>query len=900
MGRAWRSIIAGFWGGMLAGLVDGTWTLLASPVLLSTANHVHLLVIDAGMGALAGSALTLVFMGWTLAFQRSSSRTRWFSAAHAVALVLSSPILVYDAIVLFHGPKAARIPFHGLLSALAMVLGVAVVWLVVTGWKRLIDRAEPDTGQGRRRRLRVLVGITLVVLALFAGWANRSILPRLYHWFHLTLTLTELVLWTLFVRILSCPGQARPIRARTWLRVVVAGLALVLGFWVEKPLLARSQSLRFFLYEKTQLASLFARALPSPKVVATTAAPAPADNGLPPLPVGPHTPGADVVLITIDAVRADHLGCYGYGRPTSPNIDALAARGVRFEHAYTQAPHTSFSMASVMIGKYYPTLARLASSDTHDTLAKILRRYEWKTASFFPPAVFYIDAAKMKAFETNYFDFEYVKYEYLNAEKRIDQIADFLRVENPRRTFIWLHLFEPHEPYEHHPGFDFGDRDIDRYDSEIAYADAAVGKVVALLRARRPNTIVIVAADHGEEFGEHGGRYHGTSLFEEQVHVPLIVNVPGVKPHVVSGPVRLIDIPATILGLLDIPVPTRMRGTDLGPWLLDPPAPVDRLPAAFAEVEDKRMAVLGAEKLICDVGKNFCSYFDLATDAREWRDQADQRPDRVLRLRQEMDRWLSEQTRFEAKLMGAAGQTGTLARDIERGRLGDASVVSALAEALLGDDTIEARREAARLVATALPADPSGQAALRAAVAKTDDDEVRQWAAIACMRLGVKEVQKSLHSLLADKPTEATELLHVHAGLVLAEHGDAAGLSTLTDALDECGGDVPLCKRILAALGTLRNPAAVKPLIEHLAFVQTRRETVDALSALAAPASVPALIGCLEGDAYATVRAAAASALGKVGGARAIQALRAALGREHEETVLAKVRVALKGRGHAN
>ena len=90
---------------------------------------------------------------------------------------------------------------------------------------------------------------------------------------------------------------------------------------------------------------------------------APASALLPPLVGGPHRPDADIVLITIDAVRADHLGCYGYARPTSPNIDRLAARAVRFEHAYTQAPHTSFSLASLMIGKYYPTLARLASSD---------------------------------------------------------------------------------------------------------------------------------------------------------------------------------------------------------------------------------------------------------------------------------------------------------------------------------------------------------------------------------------------------------------------------------------------------------------------------------------------------------------------------------------------------------
>jgi len=124
-----------------------------------------------------------------------------------------------------------------------------------------------------------------------------------------------------------------------------------------------------------------------------------------------------------------------------------------------------------------------------------MRRYGWKTAAFFPPAVFFIDAQKMKTFETNNFDFEYVKYEYLDADQRVEQIDDFFRKENPRRVFLWLHLFEPHEPYQAHPGHDFGSRDIDRYDSEIAYCDAVVGRVIAYLQRERPNAIIVVAAE---------------------------------------------------------------------------------------------------------------------------------------------------------------------------------------------------------------------------------------------------------------------------------------------------------------------------------------------------------------------------------------------------------------------
>jgi arylsulfatase A-like enzyme len=607
--------------------------------------------------------------------------------------------------------------------------------------------------------------------------------------------------------------------------------------------------------------------------------------------------GANVVLITVDAVRADHLGCYGYARPTSPNMDALAARGVRFEHTYTQAPHTSFSLASLMIGKYYPTLARLAPSDTHETLAWMFRRYGWKTAAFFPPAVFYIDAHKMKAFESNNFDFEYVKYEYLSAEGRIGQIEDFLRAEHPDKMFLWLHLFEPHEPYERHPGFDFGGGDVDRYDSEIAYADSVVGKVVALIERQRPGAVIMVAADHGEEFGEHGGRYHGTTLFEEQVHVPLIVVAPGLFPHVVSGPTQLIDIPATIFGLLDFPLPARMRGTDLGPWLATPPAPESRLPSVFAEVEDKRMVVVGTEKLICDVSRDYCSYFDLRSDPREQQDLADQRPERLAFLRQQLDRWLGEQARYESKLLGAADGTGELARAIERGRLGDASAALALAEMLTGIAPVGARREAASLLVTALPPRQETLSTLRGAADKADDEAVRDWAAVAATRGGANELQENLHLLLAKPVTEATLERHVYAALALAEKSDSVGIPLLAATLDTCGSDVLLCKRILAVLGERKDARAIPLLIAHLGFVQTRRETVEALGAIADPASAPALIGALENDDYVPVRVAAAAALGRLGGARAMQALQSALGHEREPTVLSAVRSALAVHG---
>jgi HEAT repeat protein len=297
------------------------------------------------------------------------------------------------------------------------------------------------------------------------------------------------------------------------------------------------------------------------------------------------------------------------------------------------------------------------------------------------------------------------------------------------------------------------------------------------------------------------------------------------------------------------------------------------------------------------VSRDYCSYFDLQADPHEQHDLADQRPDRLASLRLRLDQWLGEQSRFEAKLMGAADGTGELARAIERGRLGDASAAVTLAQMLVGEAPIEARREAASLLVTALPPRQETLTALRTAARQADDEGLRDWATVALLRLGAGDTPDRLHTLLAKPPFEATEGLQVQAALALAEQSDKAGLSVLGAALDSCGSDILLCKRILAALGRLKDAQAVHPLIAHLSFVQTRRETALALAAIADPASTPALIGCLETDAYVPVRVAAAEALGRLGGARALSALQSVLGREREEAVRTAIRAALQTHG---
>ena len=248
----------------------------------------------------------------------------------------------------------------------------------------------------------------------------------------------------------------------------------------------------------------------------------------------------------------------------------LAAEAVKFDYAYAPTAHTSYSVTSLMTGKYMrPLLLQGAGADS-DTWASLLRRYGYRTAAFYPPAVFFIDQPRFESFRTSFLGFEYRKVEFLEGPARARQVTQYLDSQPAgRRLFVWVHLFGPHEPYEAHEGFDFGARDIDRYDSEIAYADAAVGTITEAFLSKRPNSLVILSADHGEEFGDHGGRYHGTSVYEEQVRVPLIVRAPQLfKAQVGSAnPVQTIDLLPTVLSALDVPVPPRMRGRNIGPLL---------------------------------------------------------------------------------------------------------------------------------------------------------------------------------------------------------------------------------------------------------------------------------------------------------------------------------------------
>jgi arylsulfatase A-like enzyme len=580
--------------------------------------------------------------------------------------------------------------------------------------------------------------------------------------------------------------------------------------------------------------------------------------------------GHDVLLITVDALRADHVGVYGYARPTTPNLDALAnAGGVRFEHAYCATPHTSYSLTSLMTGKYIRPLLLQGTGQDSDTWASLLRTYGYRTAAFYPPAVFFIDKDKFTTFEQSALGFEYEKKEFLEGKARVNQVRSYLDTQTDgQHLFVWVHLFGPHEPYEAHPEADFGNRDIDRYDSEVRAADETVGDLVRLFRERRPNSVAIVTADHGEEFGDHGGRYHGSSVYEEQVRVPLIVNVSGKanpkQPRVVSGPVQTIDLLPTVLSALNVPLRPRIRGRDLSAQLFNPAAATQDNAApnadataglAYAETDEQTLLAEGSRRLICLRRVGACKLFDVVADPGELHDLAAREPATLERLRGRLQAFNAGHGQFETQGLRAEGKHWPAA--LLRGLAGDGDAAAEIGD-LLEDADVGVRREAAKVLLRLRRVEAS--AALRLAVQRDEDPTVRRFAALALTRVG--EGAPLTYELVKDENLEYRRL----AALVLAEGGDDRGSAELVAWWnDRATRDYPTSRDLLGAFAKIREKDAVRGLVQSLDDVRLRPEIAATLAQIGESSARGPLANQLRDEPYQTARVALAQALVTLG-----------------------------------
>ena len=299
------------------------------------------------------------------------------------------------------------------------------------------------------------------------------------------------------------------------------------------------------------------------------------------VPVPPSVPkDFNILLVTIDTTRADHLGMYGYHRPTSPNLDKLAADGTVFVNGWAHAPSTRYSMPAILTGRlpldvYYdysvnwPGLAPKAT-----TLAEMLKPLGFSTG-----AITNYDYFDPKRHFNQGFD------EYDNADaalhgaaagkgpeeshgssskQQTDKAIAYVDRHAADRFFLWVHYYDPHYAYEPHSEVpSFGSDRMALYDGELRFTDLHLGRLFDELKAKGlyDKTIVVVTGDHGEAFGEHGYETHGYHLYETKV--PLIIRVPGLPPRRATTPAGHVDIMPTLANLAGAAPTADMMGRSL-------------------------------------------------------------------------------------------------------------------------------------------------------------------------------------------------------------------------------------------------------------------------------------------------------------------------------------------------
>ncbi|NRA94896.1 MAG: sulfatase [Planctomycetes bacterium] len=377
----------------------------------------------------------------------------------------------------------------------------------------------------------------------------------------------------------------------------------------------------------------------------------------------PNRRRMNVLWLAVDALRQDRLGCYGYRRETTPRIDGFAKDATRFTKALTPTPASAMAYSAVLNGvmsRVSPTYLRVYGVDTPTpddfSFASVLasaRRQTMAVTAFFKATQMRPEFVSMgDGFELFNSDGHIKVLDARGITARVISLLDKRRKFEP--FFIFAHYLDPHAPYEFRADHDFGTRPVDAYDSEIAFTDVEIGRLLDELKDRglADSTIVIIFADHGESFGEHNNWRHGGSLYQHQVCVPLLMRVPGLPGQTVDKWVTLADIGPTTLSLLAVPDPYPRLGRDLAPLMIG--ADQGWVDFAYADrPRDPRTGLSsldrgvwsGDRKLLWNLAANTYQLFDLGEDPGEKKnlfDPSDESQRQLLGLMRAFDRRIEE------------------------------------------------------------------------------------------------------------------------------------------------------------------------------------------------------------------------------------------------------------------
>lgn len=409
-------------------------------------------------------------------------------------------------------------------------------------------------------------------------------------------------------------------------------------------------------------------------------------------PVDPSVP--NIILITIDALRADHLSSYGYFRQTSPFIDSIARQSTVFTNAYSTSSWTAPSMASIFTA-YYPRshgvqhgVARGSNaviygqellSRNFQTLAEVLKEAGYTTFGVSTNGHISRSTGFSQGFD--YFSTHWFK----KSPQPNNTVKKWLgKIQNASRYFLWIHYFDPHNPYaprlpwyktyvaqarsfskwrgevianpkdyidEIKKSLDALETLIDRYDSEINNCDYYLKKLFKLLSPDE-NTLVIITADHGEAFLDHGQLVHGDTLFEEEIRIPLIIKFPDNSKIIktINKPVSNLHIFPTIIDIAGVEITQKMQGKSLMPLIS---GNSDKTPGhVYLELdwfnywkairsENWKLMISGTDKR-----KRFL--YDLHSDPYETQNLVDKHRERTISLEAILETWMNTNPEFKA------------------------------------------------------------------------------------------------------------------------------------------------------------------------------------------------------------------------------------------------------------
>lgn len=393
----------------------------------------------------------------------------------------------------------------------------------------------------------------------------------------------------------------------------------------------------------------------------------------------------NIIIIGVDAMRADHMGTYGYPRNTTPNFDKLAEQGVKFTDATSHIPLTNPSAASFFtsLPPYKTGSVRngIPVSKEVETLAGILQRHGYTTVSVAGCAPLYHSRSGLHHGFDYWIDDGLFFMLELNASIMTERAIEFFETELKEPFLFWTHFPDPHQPHRDYKGYSFkrepppgikGRNEIeDGYDSEIAYCDHHAQLILNVLEEKGylDNALIIITSDHGEHLGGGGSPVgHGRLLYQSVLNVPLIMKGPGIEGgKTIDEPVQLMDFAPTILSYAGIDAGENMMGRDLMPLIrngvLPEPVPfyletysymVPDIPIWKSAAKNSAPLLIGMRKGDYKIIYNFAGgkweLYNLAEDPHEKNNIFDKDTDKAEKMAHELGEWYERRGRAEASL----------------------------------------------------------------------------------------------------------------------------------------------------------------------------------------------------------------------------------------------------------